>query len=308
MLIAALVATACTPVGGFQTDRVARGETTVTEYFEGAYRVTRCDAQGRPQRTTTMARVLTPTAVAPFVPVEVETGRTRVFLLYGDPNEARWARAWLQEGSRATRDAVAPSAPIPADLDVRPALTRADDGCRNGAFRTFNRWRTRRYAYRIATRGMSSAFRSAVIRGHHAWDRTRNTCGYRDQDNIASSYLGHTGASIHTRPDGRSVVDRGPLSLCGNSVTLACAWTFTDASGRIVETDQRYGTGWRWSTQGRAGHYDAESAAAHETGHSIGLGHVSSSRYLTMYHQLCAGCTFARTLGRGDVRGLRKLY
>ena len=85
----------------------------------------------------------------------------------------------------------------------------------------------------------------------------------------------------------------------GRSRTAAGgSWRPTSATAR----------GWRWSTQGRPGHYDVESAAVHETGHSIGLGHVSASRYLTMYHQLCAGCTFARTLGRGDVLGLRKLY
>jgi len=201
-VLVALLATACLPFGGLQTDRVARSENTVTEYFEGAYRVTRCDAHGRAERTTTMARILTPTAVAPFVVIEEQTARTRV----------------------------------------------------------------------------------------------------------ARLYLGARRASIHTKPDGSSMVDRGGLGLCGSQVTLACAWTFTDAGGRIVETDQRYGSRWRWSTRGRAGHYDVESAAAHETGHSIGLGHTTTSRYLTMHHQLCAGCTFARSLGRGDIRGLRKLY
>jgi hypothetical protein len=307
-VLVALLAAACLPFGGLQTDRIARSENTVTEYFAGAYRETRCDAHGRAERTTTMARILTPTAVAPFVVVSEQTARTRVARLYGDPDEPGWARAWLRTSSRATRDVVPPAAPIPADLDLRPRVTRADDSCRNGSYRTFNRWRTRRYSYRVNTRTMRVAFRRAVVRGHTAWDRTRNPCGYRDQDNIASRYLGGTRLSIHTRPDGRSVVDRGKLSRCGNAVTLACAWTFTDASGRIIETDQRYGSRWRWSTQGRAGHYDVESAAAHETGHSIGLGHTTTSRYLTMHHQLCAGCTFARSLGRGDIRGLRKLY
>ncbi len=251
-MLVALLAAACLPFGGLQTDRIARQQNTVTEYFAGAYRVTQCDARGRPRRTTTMARILTPTAVAPFVVIEEQTGRTRVARLYGDPEEPGWARTWLQSGSRSTRDVVPPSAPIPADLDVRPRVTRADDSCRNGSYRTFNRWRTRRYSYRVNTRTMGAAFRRAVIRGHRAWDRTRNPCGYRDQDNIASRYLGAGRRSIHTKPDGRSMIDRGKLGLCGSAVTLACAWTFTDASGRIVETDQRYGSRWRWSTQGRA--------------------------------------------------------
>ena len=76
-MLVALLAAACLPFGGLQTDRIARSENTVTEYFEGAYRVTSCDSQGRAERTTTMARILTPTAVAPFVVIEEQTARTR---------------------------------------------------------------------------------------------------------------------------------------------------------------------------------------------------------------------------------------
>ena len=128
----------------------------------------------------------------------------------------------------------------------------------------------------------------------------------RDQDNVASGYAGRTGAAVHTVADGRSVVDFGRLSaLCGSAAALACTWTFNRP---ITETDQRYSTAFRWSTTGRSGTYDIESAAAHETGHSIGLGHVSSSPFLTMNPQICAGCTRARTLARGDVRGMRAIY
>jgi hypothetical protein len=303
----ATLAVACEPADGFKTTRVARGQSTVTEFFAGAYRVTRCDADGQPVKSTTMARIVTPTGDEPFVPIEVENDGRRVFLIYGDPDEPRWARAWLEHGADATRRAVAPSAPLPADLDIRAASL--DDSCRNGAYSTFSRWPGARYSYQVNARTLSSAFRSAVIRGHHAWDRTRNNCGYGDQDNITSSYRGDFRGSIHTIPDGRSMVDFGRLdATCGSAVTLACTWTFSGADGRIVETDQRYGSTWRWSVHGSPGTYDVESAAAHETGHSIGLGHANASPYLTMYHQICAGCTRARTLARGDVRGLRALY
>jgi hypothetical protein len=169
---------------------------SVTEFFaDGSYRVTRCE-DGEPVRATTMARIVTPTRAEPYVPVAIETAGTRVFLLYGDPSEPRWAR--------------------------------------------------------------------------------------------------------------RSVVDFGRLTgLCGNAVTLACTSTFNRP---ISESDQRYNSAFRWSTTGRAGTYDIESAAAHETGHSIGLGHVRSSAFPTMYPQICAGCTRARTLARGDVRGMRAIY
>ena len=310
MLVAALLAAACTPFGGVQTNRVARGADTVTEFFAGAYRVTRCDAQGRPRRSTTMARILTPTALAPYVAVEEETARTRVFLLYGDPDEPGWARAWLESGSSATRDVVAPAAPVPADLDVRPALTRADDSCRNGAYRTFNRWRTRRYAYRINPHahvddGLPPGRGPRPPRlGPHA-----QPCGYRDQDNITSRYLGRTAGSIHTRPDGRSVVDRGRLAPVrqqrharrapGRSRTTAGgSWRPTSATAAAGAGRRGGGAATTTSRAPPSTRPATRSASATS----------ASSRYLTMYHQLCAGCTFARTLGRGDVLGLRKLY
>jgi hypothetical protein len=258
----------------------------------------------------TVARIATPTGLQPFVPIEEQTPGVTVYLLYGDPAERTWATRWLDHGSQTTARAMAPTAPMPRDLD-RPATRAADDSCSNRQFVQRNRWSVRSYSYRANTRTMSKAFRSAIIAGHHAWDRTRNSCGYGDQRNITSRYLGHARASIHTRADNRSMVDFGRLKgVCGTPATLACTWMFTFASlgGRIGESDQRYGTGWPWSTSGRAGTYDVQTAAAHETGHSIGLGHASSSRYLTMYHQICAGCTRGRTLARGDVRGLRALY
>ena len=117
------------------------------------------------------------------------------------------------------------------------------------------------------------------------------------------------GAHERLRPHGRRRPQRRRLRASGrplrSGATLACTWTFNSP---ISETDQRYNRAFRWSTTGRAGYYDVESAAAHETGHSIGLGHAGSSPFLTMYHQICAGCTRARTLARGDVRGMRALY
>jgi hypothetical protein len=43
------------------------------------------------------------------------------------------------------------------------------------------------------------------------------------------------------------MVDFGPLDATCGRVTLACAWTFSGSDGRIIESDQRYGSAWRWS-------------------------------------------------------------
>ena len=283
---------------------------TVTEYFEGAYRVTRCDAHGRAERTTTMARILTPTAVAPFVVIEEQTARTRVCAPVRRPRRARLGtRRGCARLPRHARRRSRPRPRSPPTSTSARASPRADDSCRNGSYRTFNRWRTRRYAYRVNTRTMSAAFRRAVVRGHHGLGPHAQPLRLPRSGQHRLPLPGRTAAaSIHTKPDGRSMVDRGRARPVREPGHARLAWTFTDAGGRIVETDQRYGSRWRWSTRGRPGYYDVESAAAHETGHSIGLGHTTTSRYLTMHHQLCAGCTFARSLGRGDIRGLRALY
>ena len=64
----------------------------------------------------------------------------------------------------------------------------------------------------------------------------------------------------------------------------------------------------KWSTSGKPGAYDYRSVATHEFGHFIGLSDLHDSPNLTMYYATDAGSTGPRTLGRGDVLGLRALY
>lgn len=76
------------------------------------------------------------------------------------------------------------------------------------------------------------------------------------------------------------MVDVADLTpLCPGEAFLACTWSFgyPGVGGQIGETDQRYDLYWNWNTNGAQGTYDVESVAAHETGHSIGLGHATSS-------------------------------
>jgi hypothetical protein len=80
-----------------------------------------------------------------------------------------------------------------------------------------------------------------------------------------------------------------------------------DPSG-TVEADIRFSDQVRWSTSGAAGSYDYRSVATHEFGHFIGLSDLHDSPNLTMYYATRAGSTDGRTLGRGDVLGLRTLY
>jgi len=133
-------------------------------------------------------------------------------------------------------------------------------------------------------------------------------CGLTDITNLTSGYVGSTSGTIHSYPDGYSITDKGDLASVGCAGALAWTWNFTNAWGATTETDQRYNQNITFSNVGAAGAYDYESISTHEAGHSIGLDHANTSDALTMYYAIRSGTTHARTLGKGDVMGLRARY
>ena len=171
-------------------------------------------------------------------------------------------------------------------------------------------WTSRNYGYYVnrSRFNWNDTTVSSLIVSHTNWDRTSNSCGLSDITNLASWHLGSTASTIHTYPDGRSVVDRGNMSSVGCAGALACTYVFTDGAGTIVETDQRYSDSITFSNVGAAGAYDYQAVGTHESGHGIGLNHANSSDALTMFYAVRAGTTHTRSLAKGDVIGLRTRY
>jgi hypothetical protein len=336
------------------------GYNVTAVYGEGVYHVSRCDDDGDLIEGQTVAPISEPGGGVALVPSTYSTPRGTGSVLYGDPRDPRWARAWAAGGERV-KDSVLPPPPgvdveVPEELPGPPGrgaplgrgawpgagappgrgsasarngadaivgggvrAAQAGDACRNGAFVRFGalaRWPSRRYSYRIngASFGGIAETRSSIVAGHRAWDNTRNDCGFGDQNNITTRYLGRTTRKASSNADGASVIDKGEvgnITRCGRStVAVACSWLQPGPADRpFAENDQRYDDDYRFTNSGSlGGSYDYQHIATHESGHSIGLDHTSASRWLTMYPQAPSGSTIWRTLGLGDVLGMRNIY
>ncbi|MFD5265795.1 matrixin family metalloprotease [Streptomyces sp. NPDC058335] len=149
---------------------------------------------------------------------------------------------------------------------------------------------------------------------------SRNDCGFGDTVTAKARFLSRTGNEADIDRDARcmardgvSVWDAGDLS--GGIVATTCSWSRAVSGGpdALREADVRFNTRDHTFTDHPSdtcsNTYDLRSVATHEAGHVFGLAHVGESHESqTMFTNSFACSTAARTLGRGDVLGLRALY
>jgi hypothetical protein len=140
---------------------------------------------------------------------------------------------------------------------------------------------------------------------------TNNDCGFPDSVNATSQYEGNTerradhNSSNCTDRDGTNTMDFGPIDKF-DRVGVECTWFF---GADIVESDVRLDRGrtWtNWPSDSCEDKWDIAAVMTHERGHTYGLQHVSEENHgrLTMSRVIQDCNVNARTLGKGDVRGL----
>jgi len=117
-------------------------------------------------------------------------------------------------------------------------------------------------------------------------------------------YKGTTSRTAGSR-DGYNVVSWSSYSAGAIAVTYI--WS---SGSRIVETDCRMNTYYSWSLSGQSGKMDVQNIMTHEFGHWCGLKDLYSDAdyWLTMYGYANYGETYKRSLGLGDINGLRAVY
>jgi hypothetical protein len=69
-------------------------------------------------------------------------------------------------------------------------------------------------------------------------------------------------------------------------------------------------TAFKWSLKGEAGKMDVQNIMTHEFGHWCGLADLYNDvdYWLTMYGYAGYGEIYKRSLGLGDINGLRAVY
>jgi len=326
----------CVPLGGLLVSRTIRrglrnGGNEVTEKLaDGVYRVSRCDRAGTLTSSMTVAPVRDPDGRRVLAPAAIVRGGRLLTLDYGDPRDPKWAGAWRRVRARvaasvtaATRGTARPdsafnrrnvtgssvraaAAPASAETAAQGAATSScDDG---GYLKSGEIWPSHRYGWRwrASSFGSNSDILRAIELGAQAWDLTKDSCDFGDVTTITPVYDGATDLLAGAQ-DNVSTVDKGNMASFGCEGALACTQVWYTPAG-AVEADIRFSDRVKWSTSGKSGAYDYRSVATHEFGHFIGLSDLHDSPNLTMYYATDIGSTGARTLGRGDVLGLRALY
>ncbi|WP_146240304.1 matrixin family metalloprotease [Curtobacterium sp. MCSS17_008] len=162
--------------------------------------------------------------------------------------------------------------------------------------------------------GQKSTYaKDALRKAANAWNGTITSCGRTVTSSASNTYVrlatqkpALTDRGGCTNSSGYSVMGWGKLPEGVLGVT--CVWY--DGNGIAKEADQRYATGFRWSSTAACSgsRFDTQAVATHEWGHLYGLGHVDTGTGQVMEPSGGPCQLESRKLGLGDMVGISTIY
>lgn len=176
-----------------------------------------------------------------------------------------------------------------------------------------------RYNHQLAAKGKQGSI-NALKSGINGIVNSRNSCGMADTVSATARYRGlTTRRPAPVRRNGAVTCDAGRLADGINSIgwgnlggsgplAVTCVRAI---NGTIVAADMTFNNQRAWYLGNKApasctNQFSMRGVATHEAGHAFGLGHSGCAQTMAPAVGTCDGSI--RTLGRGDVRGLRFLY
>lgn len=224
-----------------------------------------------------------------------------------------------------------------ADPDFEPTPREGSNPeCGQSAYNTNDLKEYGRYRFYIGDGSFPAAlsrsdFGEKVSNSVENIIRADNDCAMADNVSAEGAYEGFTTTESDMRTsggvtscgdgsldnrDGTSTWDAGNIDKNGSPpVAKACWWGIPTpgAKNDLVEADVRFNISnydFTVTPNSCRDKYDVVSVGTHEAGHVYGMGHVSESDYpwmtMSTNSEICDSS--ARTLGRGDIRGLESMY
>lgn len=164
---------------------------------------------------------------------------------------------------------------------------------------------------------MVGDWRGQITEGKRVWELTRNYCGYSDvviwdmPMSYDTSTIADPGCGSADHENIVGFANMGGWSAEGLVLARTCVWW----NDLIYESDMVFNnhSDAKWANGAYANYWDLQSVAAHEFGHSLGLGHTETSSTretarAVMHPIVYTGDTRNRTLSLGDIDGARALY
>jgi len=157
-------------------------------------------------------------------------------------------------------------------------------------------------------KGAPSGAAAAINAAFETWDSKIGDDLFNDNFKIATKETG-------SKYDGKNVVSFGRL---GSGIIAQTTVWYNRYTNEIVEFGMVFSTAYKWGidSDGEGSAYtltnafDVQNIATHEAGHTLMLDdlYTSAASALTMYGYGDYGETYARTLGAGDISGIKAIY